>query len=65
MDSLRWMRVIGDTVFAFGAVALVTFIGALATGHAYKQPGEAHDTLGIPGPRKPVGTTGPDPSRAT
>jgi nitric oxide reductase subunit B len=47
MDTLRWMRIIGDTVFAFGAVVLVAFVGALATGHAYKRPGAAHDRLGI------------------
>lgn len=47
MDDLRWMRVFGDTIFAFGAVALVAFVGALATGHAYKRAGEANDALGI------------------
>jgi len=52
MDTLRWMRVIGDTVFAFGAVALVAFVGALATGHAYKRPGAVHDRVGVPAPRR-------------
>jgi nitric oxide reductase subunit B len=37
MDTLRWMRVFGDTIFAFGAVALVLFVGGLATGHAYRR----------------------------
>jgi nitric oxide reductase subunit B len=35
MNTLRWLRVIGDTVFALGAVALVLFIVGLATGHSY------------------------------
>ncbi len=35
MDTLRWLRVIGDTVFAIGAVALVLFIGGLSTGHSF------------------------------
>jgi nitric oxide reductase subunit B len=37
MDTLRWMRVFGDTIFAFGAVALTLFVGGLATGHAYRR----------------------------
>jgi nitric oxide reductase subunit B len=55
MDDLRWMRVIGDTLFAFGAIALVAFVGALATGHAYRPVGVGHDTLGIRGPRRAPG----------
>lgn len=47
MNDLRWLRVVGDTVFAFGAAALVAFVGALATGHAYKRPGAGHDALGV------------------
>jgi nitric oxide reductase subunit B len=35
MDTLRWMRVIGDTIFAIGAVALVIFIAGLITGRSY------------------------------
>ncbi|MCY1064972.1 nitric-oxide reductase large subunit [Nannocystis sp. RBIL2] len=38
MDVLRWLRIVGDTVFALGAVTLVAFVGALATGHAYRRP---------------------------
>ena len=53
MDDLRWMRIVGDTVFAFGAVVLVAFIAALATGHAYKRAGAVNDVLGIRGPRLP------------
>jgi nitric oxide reductase subunit B len=36
MHTLRWMRVPGDTVFALGAIALVVFVGGLATGHSYQ-----------------------------
>lgn len=32
--TLRWMRVIGDTIFALGAVALAWFITGLKTGHS-------------------------------
>jgi hypothetical protein len=39
-------------VFAFGAVTLVAFVAALATGHAYKRPGAVDDPLGIRGPRR-------------
>lgn len=32
MDKLRWMRVVGDTIFAMGAVSLGWFILGLKTG---------------------------------
>ena len=32
MDTLRWLRVIGDTIFAAGAVALALFVLGLRTG---------------------------------
>ncbi|HXZ28299.1 MAG TPA: nitric-oxide reductase large subunit [Terriglobales bacterium] len=35
MDHLRWMRMIGDTIFAFGVVVLGWFVLGLATGHSY------------------------------
>lgn len=37
MQILRWMRVPGDTIFFFGAVALVIFIAGLKTGHSFRQ----------------------------
>lgn len=37
MQTLRWMRVPGDTIFALGAVALVIFVFGLATGHSLKR----------------------------
>ncbi len=37
MQTLRWMRVPGDTIFFFGAVALVIFVAGLKTGHSFKK----------------------------
>ena len=37
MQTLRWMRVPGDTVFFLGAVALVLFVAGLKTGHSFKK----------------------------
>lgn len=37
MQFLRWMRVPGDTVFFFGAVALVLFVVGLKTGHSFRE----------------------------
>lgn len=36
MNTLRWMRVIGDSAFAVGAVLLVIFIAGLGTGQSYR-----------------------------
>lgn len=36
MQTLRWMRVPGDSLFFLGAVALVVFIAGLKTGHSIK-----------------------------
>ncbi len=37
MDKLRWMRVIGDTIFALGAVGLGWFVLGLKTGWSYAE----------------------------
>ena len=37
MQSLRWMRVPGDTVFFLGAVGLVVFVAGLKTGHSFRK----------------------------
>jgi nitric oxide reductase subunit B len=37
MQTFRWMRVPGDTVFFLGAVALVWFVAGLKTGHSFKR----------------------------
>lgn len=34
MQNLRWLRVVGDTIFSVGIVALVLFVFGLATGHS-------------------------------
>ncbi len=41
MQTLRWLRVPGDTVFALGAVALVWFVAGLKTGHSIRKDAEA------------------------
>jgi nitric oxide reductase subunit B len=46
MNTLRWLRVIGDTVFAAGALALVLFVVGLATGGSFKR-----ERTGAPEPR--------------
>jgi nitric oxide reductase subunit B len=38
MEVLRWLRAVGDTVFAIGAIILVIFIAGLATGASYRGP---------------------------
>jgi nitric oxide reductase subunit B len=47
MSTLRWLRVVGDTIFAVGIVALSLFILGLATGRSYRRsgtfPGGAHE----------------------
>jgi len=37
MQTLRWMRVPGDTIFFLGAVALVLFVAGLKTGHSFRK----------------------------
>jgi nitric oxide reductase subunit B len=36
MDTLRWLRVIGDTLFAIGVLALARFVAGLKTGWSVK-----------------------------
>jgi nitric oxide reductase subunit B len=38
MEKLRWMRVIGDTIFAFGAVGIGWFVLGLKTGWSHAGP---------------------------
>jgi hypothetical protein len=38
MNTLRWMRVIGDTIFAAGALGLGWFVVGLLTGHSSRNP---------------------------
>lgn len=37
MQTLRWLRVPGDTIFFVGAVALVIFVAGLKTGHSFRR----------------------------
>jgi nitric oxide reductase subunit B len=37
MGTLRWLRVIGDTIFAIGVVALVYFVVGLKTGWSHRK----------------------------
>ena len=39
MNNLRWMRMIGDTIFALGAIVLGWFVLGLVTGHSYAEQG--------------------------
>jgi nitric oxide reductase subunit B len=36
MDTLRWLRVIGDTIFAIGVLAMGWFKLGLLTGHSFQ-----------------------------
>jgi nitric oxide reductase subunit B len=38
MNTLRWLRVVGDTTFAVGAVLLTLFVAGLASGSSYHRP---------------------------
>jgi nitric oxide reductase subunit B len=53
MDTLRWLRVIGDTVFAIGTVALAWFIVGLATGGSYKRSDRIPGRSDAPAPTRP------------
>jgi nitric oxide reductase subunit B len=39
LNNLRWMRMFGDTIFAFGALVLGWFVLGLVTGHSYDSRG--------------------------
>jgi len=39
LDQLRWMRMVGDSIFAMGAVVLGWFVLGLVTGHSYEKSG--------------------------
>ncbi len=39
LNHLRWMRVIGDSLFALGAIVLGWFVLGLVTGHSYDERG--------------------------
>jgi nitric oxide reductase subunit B len=37
MNTLRWLRVVGDTIFAIGTFGLAWFVAGLSTGWSYKK----------------------------
>jgi nitric oxide reductase subunit B len=39
MNQLRWMRMLGDSIFALGALVLGWFVLGLVTGHSYDKRG--------------------------
>jgi len=43
MQTLRWMRVPGDTIFFLGAIALVWFVLGLWTGHSFSKKDDGFD----------------------
>ena len=43
MDTLRWLRVPGDTVFALGALLLGWFVLGLATGWSLERGGTVEE----------------------
>ncbi|MFN8065704.1 MAG: nitric-oxide reductase large subunit [Vicinamibacterales bacterium] len=46
INQFRWLRVIGDTIFAVGCLALVWFVFGLSTGHSYgPESGTADEPL--------------------
>jgi hypothetical protein len=51
IELFRWMRAIGDTIFATGVVAVVLFVFGLATGHSVKrgQPERVAGVIRAPG----------------
>jgi len=57
MTTLRWMRMFGDTLFAFGALVLGWFVLGLVTGHSFDH--EARVEEGEYAPR-PVATVAGD-----
>jgi nitric oxide reductase subunit B len=50
MDTLRWLRVVGDTIFAAGMVALGSFVVGLKTGWSIAGPEEAATSSLAPTP---------------
>ncbi len=44
MQTLRWMRVPGDILFAIGAALFAWFVLGLLTGHSYESEGSAGKT---------------------
>ena len=56
MNTLRWLRVPGDTIFALGVLAIGWFKLGLLTGHSFKPAagGEVLPGQVTPAPRETV-----------
>src|SRR4029077_9072052 len=50
MQNLRWLRVIGDTIFALGAVGIGWFVRGLKTGWSFADKREEVPELGPAAP---------------
>ncbi len=48
MQTLRWMRVPGDTLFALGALVLVVFVFAGRSGAASRSEAEVPGAIRVP-----------------
>jgi len=48
IDLFRWLRVVGDTIFAAGVVAIVLFVFGLATGHSLERGQRANAGASVP-----------------
>jgi nitric oxide reductase subunit B len=47
LQTLRWLRIVGDTMFLAGVLALVWFLLGLWTGWSYeRKPAEVNDWSG-------------------
>jgi nitric oxide reductase subunit B len=51
LQNLRWLRLVGDTIFAFGAVGIGWFVLGLKTGWSFAEQSE--EAVGI-ATRKPA-----------
>jgi hypothetical protein len=52
MDRRRWLRVVGDTIFAIGCFAFVLFVFRLSNGYSYR-PETSDERDDVPG-RQPT-----------
>ena len=50
MDRLRWLRMLGDTTFALGSLALGYFVLGLITGHSYDKRSKVKGASTAPAP---------------
>jgi nitric oxide reductase subunit B len=48
IEVFRWLRVVGDTIFAAGVVAIVLFVFGLATGHSLERGQRANAGASVP-----------------